>query len=214
MRPPATCSTSSRIPAPSPVTAPGPFPRVASSRKASRRRANTVRSSGASPRPASSSASGIRSALMSWRSKTAARKPSKNSAPTTAWWWSARSMPDTPATPKPWLILQALETALQQITVANGYRTDIGQTVSLEKVQNPADVTEAITLYSSALTRQDEANNHNTRIKTREFEFIIEAAVPVAMDSGIVPAHRRMHDIIEDIEQSLDAGVPSTPGAI
>jgi hypothetical protein len=123
-------------------------------------------------------------------------------------------MPDTPATPKPWAILQAIETALQQISTANGYRTDIGATVSLEKVQNPADVAEGITLYSDALTRPDEPDNRNTRIKTREFELIIEAAVPVTMASGVVPAHQRMHDIIEDIEQAFAAGVPSTPGAI
>jgi hypothetical protein len=123
-------------------------------------------------------------------------------------------VPNTPATPKPWLILQALEAALQQITVANGYRTDIGSTVSLEKVQDPADVTEAIVIYSGPITKPDEPDNRNTRIKTREFEIIIEAAVPVTMDAGVVPAHQRMHDILEDIEQALSPDVPSTPGAI
>lgn len=118
-----------------------------------------------------------------------------------------------PSTPKPWLTLLAIQTALQGIRTAAGYRTDIGANVSLEETQGPADTTEGITLYSLALTRPDEPDNANAAVKTREFEFTIEPVTPITMTGGVVAAHQRMHDIIEDIEQALTV-VPSTPGAI
>lgn len=123
-------------------------------------------------------------------------------------------MADVAATPTPWAILTLVAAALAQIRVANGYRTDIGASVELEAVQNPTAVSEGITLYSSALLRPDEPGNHNAAISTRDFEFVIEAAVPLAAADGVVPAHARIHDIIADIEQAFDAGVPTTDGAI
>jgi hypothetical protein len=122
-------------------------------------------------------------------------------------------MPDAPATPKPWTILQALETALQQITLANGYRTDIGTTVSMENTQDPEDTAEGITLFSLELVRPAIASNHNTAIRDREFTFVIEAATPCNTTNGVVPAHQRMHLIIEDIEQALTP-VPGAAGSI
>lgn len=118
-----------------------------------------------------------------------------------------------PSTPKPWLTLLAIQTTLQDIRIANGYRTDIGADVALEEVQDPADTTERLTIYTLALTRPDEPDNHNAAVKTREFEFAIEAITPLTMTVDVVAAHQRMHDIIEDIEQALTV-VPSTPGAI
>jgi len=122
-------------------------------------------------------------------------------------------MPDAPATPKPWLILQALESALQRITIANGYRTDIGITVSLENTQDPEDTSEGITLFTLDLTRPENPNNHNTAIRDRELMFVIEAATPINTDNGVVRAHQRMHEIIEDIEQALTP-VPGAAGSI
>jgi hypothetical protein len=126
-----------------------------------------------------------------------------------------------PSTPKPWLTLQAIAASLQKIRTPT-YWSDLGATVSLEKTQSAADGSlEEITLYSSALSRPEEAQNQNAAIKTREFEFIIEVTAPIKMSNGVVPAHERIHQLIEDIERALEvdedgnaASVASTPGAI
>lgn len=104
-------------------------------------------------------------------------------------------------TPKPWQILQAVQTRLAGIMVANGYRTDAGANVLLEGVQDTADDVARLTLYSLGISRpaQDRPDG-----KGRVFEFVIEATVPCVGAAGVVPAHQRAHEILADIEQAFD----------
>ena len=113
-------------------------------------------------------------------------------------------MPDAPATPKPWTILLALQTRLAGISVANGYRTDIGANVELENTQDPTSTAEGITLYSMGLVKANDPRNQNTSIKYRDFTLVIEAATPITIAASVLPAHQRMHEIVEDIEQAFD----------
>lgn len=105
--------------------------------------------------------------------------------------------------PKPWAILQAVQARLQGITVANGYNTDAGADVRLERSEN-APTAPLITLYSASLI------GDNDRVRgQREFTLIAEAAVPTAMAN----AHQLVVAITDDIETALDAWLP-LPGAL
>jgi hypothetical protein len=100
-------------------------------------------------------------------------------------------------TPRSWAILQALQTRLQTITVAGGYRTDAGADVRLEPSQLGAGA--RITLYSGGTAATDPANRAE-----REFTLVAEAVVPTDLDD----AHALVVAIAEDIEQALDAYAP------
>lgn len=97
--------------------------------------------------------------------------------------------------PRTWAILETLQARLQQIAVANDYRTNAGTDVRLE----PSQLGDAprITLYSAATTRPDDSRAAGER----EFTLIVEAQVPVSLGD----AHELVVAIAEDIEQALDA---------
>lgn len=98
-------------------------------------------------------------------------------------------------TPRIWQILQALQLRLQDITVANGFRTDAGADVRLERTQETPDGA-YLTLYSGSKLRPDGASKNE-----REFSLVVEAVVPVALTN----AHQLIVAITEDIEDALDA---------
>jgi CTP:molybdopterin cytidylyltransferase MocA len=105
-------------------------------------------------------------------------------------------------TPRTWSIMQALQARLQQILIANGYRTDAGADVRLEKSQlAPAP---RLTLYAQQVTHPD-----GTLRNEREFTVIVEATVPVELDT----AQELIVAIVEDIEDALD-GFVAMPNAL
>lgn len=99
-------------------------------------------------------------------------------------------------TPRGWAILQTLQARLQTVTVANGYRTDLGMDVRLERNQQ-TPIEPYVVIYSGAKVRPDDARTKGER----EFTMIVEAHVPTALTD----AHRKVVDITEDIEDALDA---------
>jgi len=103
-------------------------------------------------------------------------------------------------TARSWAILQALQLRLQGITVANGYRTNAGADVRLERSKLGPGT--RITLYSGGTVR-GEAHNE------REFTLVAEAAVQTDTDDE----HELVVAVAEDIEQALDAYLPM-PGAL
>lgn len=98
------------------------------------------------------------------------------------------------STPRTWAILQTLQARLQEVSVANGYRTDAGLDVRLERSEEVAAVP-FLVLYSGSNVWPDDARTRGER----EFTLIVEAHVPVAL----ADAHERVVAITEDIEDAL-----------
>lgn len=95
-----------------------------------------------------------------------------------------------------WQVLTATATRLQEVTVANGYRTDAGNDVRTEPWRGELEAPR-ITLYCGHALRGDQRNE-------REFDLIVEVAVPVAMAT----AQETLVAAEEDIEQALDRFLP------
>jgi CTP:molybdopterin cytidylyltransferase MocA len=106
-------------------------------------------------------------------------------------------------TARTWAIKQALQARLQQILVANGYRTDAGADVRLEKSQLPGDAPR-ITLFSGTT-----AGKGRTQRNQREYSIVIEATVPVDLDNAAFLTDA----IAEDVEDALD-GFVAMPDAL
>jgi hypothetical protein len=111
-------------------------------------------------------------------------------------------MPDVP---RSWQILIALQTQLQTIAIAGGYRTNAGADVRLEPSQFDSTDAPRITLYSIGMAHDGDPNNRGQRV----FTLVIEAVVSAALESP----HATIVALSEDIEQSLHGFVPM-PGAL
>jgi CTP:molybdopterin cytidylyltransferase MocA len=107
-------------------------------------------------------------------------------------------------TPRTWAIKQALQSRLQQILVANDYRTDAGADVRLEKSQLPATDAPRITIFSGTNAGKGRAQRNQ-----REFAMVVEATVPVTLENAAFLTDA----IAEDIEDALDEFV-AMPGAL
>lgn len=99
-------------------------------------------------------------------------------------------------TPRKWQILTATEARLKEVTEANGYRTDAGNDVRKEPWRGELEAPR-ITLYCGHALRGDQRNE-------REFDLIVEVAVPVSMAT----AQETLVAAEEDIEQALDRFLP------
>lgn len=99
--------------------------------------------------------------------------------------------------PKVWQITQVLQDRLQEITVANGYRTDAGADVRLERSSDYPPAAPYLALGRINITRPSDTRSDNER----EVEIVVEAHIPVSL----VEARRRAEDISEDIEDALTA---------
>jgi hypothetical protein len=105
-------------------------------------------------------------------------------------------------TPRTWAIKQALQARLQQILVANDYRTDAGADVRLEKSElGPGP---RITIFSGTTAGKGRAQRNQ-----REFALVVEATVPVDLDNAAFLTDA----IAEDIEDALD-GFVAMPDAL
>ena len=92
-------------------------------------------------------------------------------------------------------ILTVLQTRLQQISIANGYRTDAGADVRTEESKDAA-AAPRITLYAGSRVYPDSARSKGER----EFTLIVEARIPASLDNLQALATA----IDEDLEQALD----------
>lgn len=104
-----------------------------------------------------------------------------------------------------WQILGTLEARLQGISVAGGYRTDIGADVRLEKAQFVAGDADRIHLYAGNALRPEDARAKGER----SFDVIVEVYVSTSHDD----AQARVIAAAEDVEDILDAYLPQ-PAAL
>jgi len=98
-----------------------------------------------------------------------------------------------------WAILQNLQARLQTISIANGYRTEIGRDVQLERPRTPP-VAPMITLYAGGRVYPQDAQSR----KEREFTLVVEIRVPVTVESP----NEMAVAADADVEQALDEYLP------
>ena len=98
-----------------------------------------------------------------------------------------------------WAILQNLQARLQTISIDNGYRTNIGTDVALERASTPL-LEPMITLYAGGRTYPQDAKSRTER----EFTLVVEIRVPVSVE-----APNEMAVAADaDVEQALDEYLP------
>lgn len=110
-----------------------------------------------------------------------------------------------PSVAIPWQILLALQTQLQTILIANGYRTDAGADVRLEPSQFDSTDAPRLTLYSIGMVHDGDPRNRGERA----FTLVIEGVVSAALENP----HQTILNLSEDLEQALINYVPM-PGAL
>ena len=115
------------------------------------------------------------------------------------------------ADPKPWLIVLALQSQLQGITVANGYRTDAGNAVWTEPAQRNSSVALGISIATQHIDRWP---GERPNKRGRDLLLTIEAAISTDLDN----AHQLAHQLIGDVEDCLEknaanGALPGVPGA-
>lgn len=98
-----------------------------------------------------------------------------------------------------WLILQNLQARLQEITIANGYRSDAGNDVRLEPARTPP-MSPMLTIYSAGRIFPQDARAKGER----EFTLVVEARVPTSLAN----AQETAIAIDADLEQALDEYLP------
>jgi hypothetical protein len=104
--------------------------------------------------------------------------------------------------PLSYRLLEALQTHLQTITVANGFRTELGADIKLEAYSLEdlgADIGLRAYVYATELTR-DAAGSSNRVKKDRE-TVLIDAIVPIAAGNGQLLAHRTLADLRRALDQ-------------
>ncbi len=104
--------------------------------------------------------------------------------------------------PLSYRLLEALQTQLQTITVANGFRTELGGDIRLEDYSLEdlgADIGLRAYVYATELTRDSEGSS--TRIKKDSETVLIDAIVPTTTGTGQLVAHRTLADLRRALDQ-------------
>lgn len=110
--------------------------------------------------------------------------------------------------PRTWSLIQAVETCLQRIKVADGYRTNAGATVSKEPEQTPTSADETLmTIVLDSLSRPEDPA---ARKVSRYAGVAIYAKVACDLDN----AQRVLHDMLEDIDSAMALGIADFPVGI
>lgn len=91
-------------------------------------------------------------------------------------------------------MLEALQARLQSISVANGYRTDIGQRVLIDAIYVPDDNAPAVFVIAQDFARK--AGTSTPRQRDSDVEIIVEALMPITRDSAQREAHRVRADLL------------------
>lgn len=94
-----------------------------------------------------------------------------------------------------WDVISAIKTALEDITVANGYQTNAGAAVSLERLDVQDDAT------SMLVTMEDLVANSDLTLSQRQRSMTvrIEAAAPANDTTAMETAHK----LLDDMERAL-----------
>ncbi|MBT2748346.1 MULTISPECIES: hypothetical protein [unclassified Lysobacter] len=107
-------------------------------------------------------------------------------------------------TASPWIVswdlLEKIASRLADIQESEGYRTNIGATITLEPSQHSDELVTGLTLVSLGI-RRDEAKPQG---RHRIMQAVAEATVP----SSLEEAHVQAHAIAADIEDALDEWIP------
>lgn len=99
-----------------------------------------------------------------------------------------------------WAIITALAAQLATITVANGYRTDVGLNVWTTDAQRPSDDALGLMIYSESLTGSGmDAERPGKQV--RDFTLLVQADIDADLDN----AQQQIHDVIEDVDACLKA---------
>lgn len=101
---------------------------------------------------------------------------------------------------RPWAILEATAAHLRGISLAAGYRTDIGADVRTEPSRFDPEDGARVTLYTGSVVRPDDARSRGER----EFGFVVEVTIPITL----ADAQRVATDAAEDIEERLGGYLP------
>lgn len=102
------------------------------------------------------------------------------------------------ASPKPWLIIQALAAQFAGILQANGYLTDAGGAIWTEPAQRKEDVALGVSIVTIGI---DKWQGERPNKRGRTLKLVVEAAISVLLDN----AHELAHQLVEDIESSVAA---------
>ncbi len=101
--------------------------------------------------------------------------------------------------PLTWLVLQHLNTLVRKITVANGYRTDIGNALVINDRSQIPESAAPFTLIVGTDTSFDEARQ-GRRTTGSDMDIVIELSLPYGTDNAELVAHRARADFITAAE--------------
>lgn len=113
-------------------------------------------------------------------------------------------MDDAPLTLQ---IVRRIAELLAQVTVANGWRTNIGQHVDTEPVQLEDDQALGAVVYLGAIRPGDKTT---TSQPERVLEVVVDAYIGVALDD----AQALQHAVYDDVERCFTGLKLSVPGAL
>lgn len=115
-------------------------------------------------------------------------------------------MPTPPTSPPiTWQLVQVIATRLSEITIANGYRTDIGLSVYTERTQVEQG-SGPFALVTLTKTTRTGAGPKVQRTAT----FTVEAAIPTGVDS--TNKMETAHALLADLELALNTQAESING--
>lgn len=116
-----------------------------------------------------------------------------------------------PLDPISWIALVSVQDRLLQVTVASGYRSDIG--LGLVTLDPSEEVTDPATIHTlvTGETITDDADSSGRKMTVSDMEARIEVAVP--FEVGDNPA-RIVHRAIADVRKSLRDGAWRAPAGI
>lgn len=98
----------------------------------------------------------------------------------------------SPASPL-WLLIQALKAVVEDITTANGARTDIGTTVDAEPAQEDAESAPRTVIVVQSYAVSSIAN----KLRGRDVALVIEVAVPATIENAKETAANALDDLVD-----------------
>lgn len=109
--------------------------------------------------------------------------------------------------PLTWEAIVAVAGMLSLITVANGYRTDIGEQVELDDNQIDEDEAPFVRIFADDIP----VTTNGKRFVTSGVDIVIQAVLKVGTQSQL-QAHRARADIIKALHQPLNGAVLGMTG--
>lgn len=98
----------------------------------------------------------------------------------------------SPASPL-WLLIQALEDVVEEITTDNGARTDIGTTVNVEPAQDQAESAPRTVIAVQSYAVTSVAN----QLRGRNVALVIEVAIPATAANAKETAAKALDDLVD-----------------